>query len=78
MAYNILVVCTGNICRSPIAEVQLRDYALRRQRDIQVKSASVLGLVNKPAHRHAQAVVKEVGLDPVSYTHLTLPTICSV
>ena len=63
MAYNILVVCTGNICRSPIAEVQLRDYALRRQRDIQVKSASVLGLVNKPAHRHAQAVVKEVGLD---------------
>lgn len=63
MAYNILVVCTGNICRSPIAEVLMQDYALRRQRDLHVKSASVMGLNDKPAHRHAQAVVKEVGLD---------------
>ena len=27
------------------------------------ESASVLGLVDKPAHRHAQAVAKEAGLD---------------
>ncbi len=63
MAYNILVVCTGNICRSPIAEVLMQDYAQRRQRDLRVQSASVMGLRDKPAHRHAQAVVKEIGLD---------------
>ncbi|MED5371712.1 MAG: low molecular weight protein arginine phosphatase [Myxococcota bacterium] len=63
MAKNILVVCTGNICRSPMAEVLMQDYALRRKRDLQVRSASVMGLSGNPAHRHAQAVMKEVGLD---------------
>lgn len=63
MGTRVLVVCTGNICRSPMAEVLMRDYAMRRGRDMEVRSASVMGLNGKPAHRHAQSVVKEIQLD---------------
>jgi len=57
------MVCTGNICRSPMAEAIAQDYGFRRERKLEVRSASVLGLRDKPAHRHAIKVMNEVGLD---------------
>lgn len=42
---SILVVCTGNICRSPIGERLLR----KRLPGVKVKSAGVHGLVKHPA-----------------------------
>ncbi len=39
MAFRILFVCLGNICRSPLAEVALRDEAERRGLAIEVDSA---------------------------------------
>eukprot|EP00969_Alexandrium_andersonii_P164820 7285736-Alexandrium_andersonii.AAC.1 len=33
---------------------------------------------NPEAHQKGQSVQKRVGFGAVSYTHLTLPTICSV
>ena len=60
---NVLVVCTGNICRSPMGEVLLQDYAERRGRSVAVKSASVLGLTGHPAHKNAIKVMREVDLD---------------
>ena len=39
MAVRILFVCLGNICRSPLAEVALRDEAARRGLSIEVDSA---------------------------------------
>jgi protein-tyrosine-phosphatase len=62
-ATRVLMVCTGNICRSPMAEVLVADYGLRRGRIIESRSASVLGLVDKPAHRNSQAVMRELGMD---------------
>jgi len=60
---HVLVVCTGNICRSPMGEVLLKDYAESRGRKVEVQSASVLGLTGHPAHKNAIKVMHEVGLD---------------
>ena len=35
---NVLFVCTGNVCRSPMAEGFLRDQAIRRGLDIDARS----------------------------------------
>ncbi|MEW6765786.1 MAG: low molecular weight protein-tyrosine-phosphatase [Pseudomonadota bacterium] len=43
---KILVICTGNICRSPVGEVLLR---ARLPEDFEVRSAGVGALVGNPA-----------------------------
>lgn len=61
--YRLLFVCTGNICRSPMAEVIAISYAGERMRPVKVQSASTLGLDGRPADPKAVAVCKEIGLD---------------
>ena len=56
---SILVVCEGNICRSPMAEALLR-AALP---GAQVASAGLNALVGKPADEAAIALMRERGLD---------------
>ncbi len=58
---HILVVCVGNICRSPMAEALLRD-ALGGQ-EITVESAGLGALVGHAADKHAVALMKERGVD---------------
>ncbi len=59
---HILVVCVGNICRSPMAEALLRD-ALRGQEEITVESAGLGALVGHPADKHAVDLMSEQGID---------------
>ena len=40
---RVLVVCLGNICRSPMGEAVLRDIAAKRGVDIYVDSAGTAG-----------------------------------
>ncbi len=60
---RLLFVCTGNICRSPMAEYLARDYADERGWDIEVRSASLMGLKGNPAHPNAVKVCAELDLD---------------
>ena len=62
MIRHILVVCVGNICRSPMAEALLRD-ALRAQQDITVASAGLGALVGHAPSEHAVTLMRERGLD---------------
>lgn len=57
---NILVVCEGNICRSPIAEAILRDRAGSAHI---VRSAGISAPVGRPAHPYSIEVCASHGLD---------------
>ena len=60
MIRNILVVCVGNICRSPMAEALLKS-ALRGQDGITVESAGLGALVGYPADDYALELMQEMG-----------------
>ena len=66
MIRHILVVCVGNICRSPMAEALLR-HALRGQEEISVESAGLGALVDHPASDHAVELMQERGVDISSH-----------
>lgn len=60
MIQRILIVCVGNICRSPMAEALLRDRL--RGRNVDVESAGLAALVGKPIDADAGAVLAAHGL----------------
>ena len=62
MIRHILVVCVGNICRSPMAEALLK-HALRGQDGFTVESAGLGALVGHPASEYSQELMLEMGLD---------------
>ncbi|MBD7952609.1 low molecular weight phosphotyrosine protein phosphatase [Stenotrophomonas sp. Sa5BUN4] len=65
MFKNILFVCVGNICRSPSAEVMLRDLVAGK--GIEVSSAGLGALVDHGVDPTAQALLLEHGLDGSSH-----------
>jgi protein-tyrosine-phosphatase len=63
---RILFVCTGNTCRSPMAEVLLRDMAEKRglADAVEVMSAGIYPVAGDPATAGAIAAVKTLkGID---------------
>ena len=72
MFKKIIVVCTGNICRSPMAEEMLKT---RLPRDREVSSAGVGAMVGEPATAEAIAVMKAHGYDITAHRarQATLP-----
>ncbi|PEJ58536.1 low molecular weight phosphatase family protein [Bacillus sp. AFS002410] len=57
---NILFVCTGNTCRSPMAEALLRHHG---NEFFQVKSAGVYAMPGIPASQNAILALKNKGID---------------
>lgn len=61
---NLLFVCTGNICRSPMAEWLLRKLLQDRPiPGVQVQSAGFIALPGNTATNLAMLVAKEHGVD---------------
>ena len=61
---RILMVCLGNICRSPIAEGVLRHKAQQKGLNWTVESAGVESYhVGEPPHRYSQKVCLSKGID---------------
>lgn len=62
--YNVLFVCTGNTCRSPMAEGIARDAVARRGwPHVSIRSAGVSAGVGSPASEEAVRVAAERGVD---------------
>jgi protein-tyrosine phosphatase len=60
---RILMVCVGNVCRSPMAEGLLCDRLARRGFGARVESAGLGALVGRPADPIAVELLAERGVD---------------
>ena len=64
VTYNLLFVCTGNTCRSPMAAaVAEAELARRGWSHVRVASAGTATTPGSPASEHAVAVLREQGSD---------------
>lgn len=59
----VLLVCVGNICRSPMAEALLRVSCEQKGCDISIASAGISALVDHEADKCAVALMAERGVD---------------
>lgn len=61
---KVLVICSGNICRSPMAAAYLRERLSRAGLGhVVVDSAGTLGIDGVPAAEEAIAAMREIGTD---------------
>lgn len=59
MAFSVLVVCSANICRSPMAE-----QMLRARSELEVGSAGTAALVGRPMDSASAHALRELGIAP--------------
>jgi len=59
---TILFVCTGNVCRSPMAESLFR-HAVRKQSGFRVFSAGLGAINGQPPSVHAVQAMRELGVE---------------
>lgn len=69
--FSVLVVCTGNICRSPIAE-RLLAHRLRERLGpasecFDVRSAGTWGHEGSPMEPFAEEALRDLGVDPAGF-----------
>lgn len=62
MSKHVLVVCIGNICRSPTAELLFRQKLSHRE-SVRVSSAGLGALVGRPMDSQAMRILHERGID---------------
>jgi RpiB/LacA/LacB family sugar-phosphate isomerase len=59
---TILFICTGNVCRSPMAEALFR-RAVERRGDFRVLSAGLGAVDGQPPTAHSVTAMRELGVD---------------
>lgn len=62
---RILFVCTGNTCRSPLAEGLLRLKVQKEGLAAEVRSAGVSAVSGGPISKNSAAILKEAGFEEV-------------
>ena len=72
---HILIICTANICRSPMAAALLRHFLAGQDeplRSLKVVSAGIAARDNSPPSDYAVAAMKKVSIDLTGETSRTL------
>ena len=60
---KIIFLCTGNTCRSPMAEVLAKDEAKKNSLELDISSRGIAVFFPSNASPHAIEAMKEYGLD---------------
>lgn len=60
---RILFVCSGNTCRSPMAEGIFKKIADERGLDVECKSAGIMTCNGLPASENSIKALEEIGID---------------
>lgn len=60
---KILFVCTGNTCRSPMAEGILRFLTKEKDMNLQIKSAGIAVYDGEKASKNTIEAMKKIGID---------------
>ena len=67
--FRILTVCTGNVCRSPLAESFLQaGFDFAAPGSFEVRSAGTHALVDQPMTPEIQALATSMGVGPEGFT----------
>jgi len=65
--FSILTVCSGNICRSPLAEQLLR-AGMASWPQVTLASAGTVGMTGSPMTAQAEALSRQFGGDPSAHS----------
>ncbi len=61
---SVLLVCIGNICRSPYAEIKLKEILKNSKLDnFNISSAGIYAMIGEPANLNSIKVANEKNLD---------------
>jgi low molecular weight protein-tyrosine phosphatase len=63
VSFTVLYVCTGNLCRSPMAELLFRGWA-DRAADVEVSSAGLQAVVGHGIDTSSATALAQLGIDP--------------
>jgi len=64
MIKSVMLVCLGNICRSPYAEVKLKELNKLYKKNIsKISSSGIIAMVGESANINSIKIAKECGLD---------------